>query len=225
VTRPGRSSRDVVALFDSDRYAAVVRIVQEAEAAVSATDIMATLRAAGATIDARAWDPLQRRLRADEHIVVESGFRYRWVAQPDMAAPDAFERIARAAGRRTSPALLDSVRRALDDVVDPRETDAQQRQATLDGVRALAELASEVEELAANDASARALVHRVRSRVRLSGLEPIERAGDQVAFDRRRHEPIGAPIAAGATVTVVRPGYTWKSPDEEVLVAKAVVQE
>jgi hypothetical protein len=225
VTRPGRSPRDAVALFDSDRYAAVVRIVQQADAAVSATDILRALRAAGVTIDARIWDPLQRRLRADEHIAVEPGFRYRWVARPQLTAPDAFERIVRVAGRRTSPALVDSVRRALDTAVDPRETAAQQRQSLLDGVRALAELASEVEELACNDASARAIVHRVRSRVRLSGLEPIERAGDQVAFDRRRHEPIGAPIAAGAPVTVVRPGYTWKSPDEEVLVAKAVVQE
>jgi hypothetical protein len=93
------------------------------------------------------------------------------------------------------------------------------------GVRSLAELASEVEELSVNEASTRAMVHRVRSRVRLSGLEPVERAGETVAFDRRRHESNGPPIADGAPVLVVRPGYVWKSPDEEVLVARAVVQE
>jgi len=56
-------------------------------------------------------------------------------------------------------------------------------------------------------------------------LEPIERAGDRVAFDRRRHQPIGPPIDTGAEVVVVRPGYAWKTDHEDVLVARAVVQE
>ena len=48
---------------------------------------------------------------------------------------------------------------------------------------------------------------------------------ETVTFDRRRHEPIGPPIADGARVVVVRPGYAWKTADENVLVARAVVQD
>lgn len=237
MTRSGRSARGVAALFSRDPYAAVVRVVQEAGAPVTATDIKEALEAAGVPWpDKRTWDRLQKRLRADDHVVVEPGYRYRFVARP-VAPPviEAFEQIARAAGGRVNPADVEAIRRALDladggvedhaDGAADAETAARQRQAVLDGLRALAELASEVEELTANEASARAMVHRVRSRVKLSGLEPIERAGETVAFDRRRHELIGPSARDGAPVIVVRPGYAWRTPHEDVIVAKAVVQE
>jgi hypothetical protein len=99
------------------------------------------------------------------------------------------------------------------------------RQAEIDAVRALAELAIEVEELAFNEASTRALVHRVRARAKLAQLEPIERAGAETTFNRLRHKPIGQDIADGTVVVVVRPGYVWKAPPEDLLIAKAVVQD
>ena len=78
-------------------------------------------------------------------------------------------------------------------------------------VRALAELAIEVEELTVNEASARAMIHRVRARVKRVGLEPIDHAGEQSTLDRTRHEPIGRPIGDGTPVVVVRPGYVWRA--------------
>jgi hypothetical protein len=226
VTRPGRSSRALAALIATDPRAAVVRVLQDADAAITATEIKRALQAAGGPwLDKRSWDLLQKRLRADDHVAIEPGHRYRWVGRPAPTSPaDAFEQIARVAGRARR-SHVEVVRRALADPPDAVETAARQRQAVLDGVRALAELASEVEELAANQASARALIHRVRSRVKRSGLEPIERAGDSARFDRRRHEPIGPPIADGAPVIVVRPGYAWRTSHEDVLVARAAVQE
>ncbi|MGE5829218.1 MAG: hypothetical protein ACM30G_12790 [Micromonosporaceae bacterium] len=225
--RPGRTSRGLAALFATDPSAAVGQVIREAGAAVSAIEIKASLRAAGVPeLGKRAWDPLQRRLRTDDHVVVEPGYRYRWVADP--ATPsvvDAFEQIVRAAGGRAKRAHVAVVRQALVEAPNAVETAAHQRQAVLDGVRALAELASEVEELTVNQASARAMIHRVRSRVRRSGLEPIEQAGQGASFDRRRHEAIGPPIEDGAPVIVVRPGYAWKTPHDDVLVARAVVQE
>jgi hypothetical protein len=189
VTRPDAKSRGVAALFARDPCAAVARVVREADRGLTAAEIKETLRRAGVpALDRSAWGRLQKALRVDDHVVVEPGFRYRWV-------------------------------------VESPETAARQRQAVLDGLRALAELAGEVEELAVNQASTRAMVHRVRSRVKLSGLEPIERASDTVTFDRRRHQPIGPAINDGAAVVVVRPGYAWKTAAEDVLVARAVVQE
>lgn len=60
---------------------------------------------------------------------------------------------------------------------------------------------------------------------RRSGLEPIDRAGEETRFDRTRHKPIGGSIGDGAAVVVVRPGYVWKAPSEDVLIGKAVVEE
>jgi len=243
VTRPGRSSRGLAALFARDPYAAVQRIVRDARDFVTAVDIKRALAAAGApALDKQEWDPLQRLLRGDVHVEVEPGrpYRYRWIASPPSpSVAEAVDHLIRAAGNRTKAAYADVVRQALtgsaptgaptagkkDARKESREDAARRRQAVLDGVRALAELASEVEELTANEASGRALIHRVRGRVRLSGLEPIERAGETVTFDRRRHESIGPPIADGARVVVVRPGYAWKTADEDVLVARAVVQD
>lgn len=102
---------------------------------------------------------------------------------------------------------------------------ARRRQDAIDGVRALAELAIEVEELVANEASARALLHRVRARVKRAGLEPIERAGERITFDQKHHVPVGRSIPEGKPVVVIRPGYRWESDTEELLIAKAVVQE
>ena len=228
MTRSGRtSSRALVALFGKDPYGAVVRVLQEADAALTAAEIKQALRAAGVPdVDTRTWDPLQRKLRADEHIVVEPSHRYRWMADPGVpSAAEAFERIVLADGGRVPAAHVEVVRQALATAADDLEDAARHRQTILDGLRALAELASEVEELTVNEASARAMVHRVRSRVKLAGLEPVERAGETVAFDRKRHELIGPPVRDGAPVVVVRPGYAWRTPHEEVLVARAVVQE
>jgi hypothetical protein len=69
------------------------------------------------------------------------------------------------------------------------------------------------------------MIHRVRARVKRSDLEPIDRAGDETTFDRKRHKPISGSIPDGAPVVVVRPGYVWKAPTEDVLVAKAIVEE
>jgi hypothetical protein len=226
VTRPGRTLRGLAALFGADPSGAVVRVLREAGSAVTATEIKQTLQAAGVSgLDKRAWDRLQKRLRADDHVVVEPGYRYRWVDEPVVPSPaEALEQIVRAAGKWARPSYVEAVRKALaNHDGDPDE--GRRRQALFDGLRALAELASEVEELTANEASARAMVHRVRSRVKLAGLEPIERAGETTPFDRRKHELIGPRVGDGAPVLVVRPGYAWKTPHEDVLLARAVVHE
>jgi hypothetical protein len=217
----------MAALFAADPYGAVLRVLREAAAGVIATTIKQSLRSAGVSdLDTRAWDRLQRRLRADDHVTIEPGYAYRWVAEPvTPPAAESFEQIVRAAGGRAKRRHVEVVRQALATAEADLEIAARHRQAVIDGLRALAELASEVEELTANEASARAMVHRVRSRVKLSGLEPIERAGETVPLNRRRHELIGPSVGDGTPVLVVRPGYAWRTPHEDVLIAKAVVQE
>jgi hypothetical protein len=175
-------------LFATDAELAVLSLLQQAHASLSAVDLKQTLRAGGvAKVDVeRAWPSVQRKIRHHANVVVEGGYRYRWVDGP-------------------SPATVE-------------------RDAVMPIIRALAELAIEVEELAVNQASAQAITHRVRARARLLGLKAIERAGSKSTLDRARHEPVGQPIEDGSPVVVMRPGYVWSTPTGDVLIARAVVQ-
>ena len=231
VTRPGKSARGqpLAGLFAVDAEAAVVRVLQEADAALTAAEVKQALRAGGvakASADA-AWPRVQKKIKSHDHVIAESN-RYRWTAKGrDVSPVEALELLVRgrpAARRKAELAAI--VRAALASPAPPDlETAARQRQGEIDAVRTLAELAIEVEELTANEASSSAMVHRVRARVNRSGLEPIDRAGEETTFDRKRHKAIGRPIRDGAPVVVVRPGYVWKSSDDEVLIARPVVEE
>ncbi|MGI5243252.1 hypothetical protein [Dactylosporangium sp. CA-139066] len=100
---------------------------------------------------------------------------------------------------------------------------AQERQVRIDVVRAMADLAAEVEELAADHAGSDVLVDRVRAIAAGSGLEPIGVAGADTAFDPAVHKPIAGRPAPGSQVSVIRPGYRWRTADDVVLMSKASV--
>jgi hypothetical protein len=99
----------------------------------------------------------------------------------------------------------------------------QDRQLKIDTIRQLAALAIEVEELAANGAEAEILIERVRALAEINDLSPIGAAGETTAFDPARHQPLVGFPAAGDTVSVVRPGYTWHADNEDLLLEKAIV--
>ena len=187
-----------------------------------------SLRAAGLAQPEveKAWRRARARLASDDHVTIEGG-RYAWSAQPrQLSAADALELLAKGGQLATvRQELAAVVRAAVGQPSADRTAAAGQRQAEIDAMRALAELASEVEELTVNEVGAEVLIRRIRAWVKRSGLEPIDRAGDTTTFDRKRHRPIGPSIRDGAPVIVVRPGYVWKAPTEEVLIGKAVVEE
>lgn len=107
----------------------------------------------------------------------------------------------------------------------PEPDEARRRQAQIDGVRLLAELAGEVEELLANETEPAVMIRQIRAWVKRSGLEPVGQAGESTRFDRTKHRPITGRMRDGASVIVVRPGYIWKRGTEDVLLGKAVVEE
>ena len=226
--------------FAGDPVAAVCHVLRRAAAPLTATDIKQALQDGGVAktdVD-RVWPRVQRKLAAHDEVLV-AGRTYRWSVVPKaVTATQALELLGEARIPAGDKALLvDVVRAALTHQPEngkeakeangagDAEDEARRRQSAIDAVRALAELASEAEELAVNEARPEALIHRLRARVKRSGLEPIDRAGDETTFDRRRHKPIDGAIRDGARVLVVRPGYVWKAPTEEVLIAKAVVEE
>lgn len=233
-------------MFATDPLAAVLTVLREAgpDRELRAEEVKRALVERGVPANRlQLWRRVQERLVAHERVAV-GGDRYhrtyRWVPEPPPPTPD--QALALLAEHRL-PAqrrveLVEVLRAALAGrtdtasgptgdarpTVDPVLV-ARLEQRERDAVRALAELAIEVEELVTNEASARAVVHTVRSLTKLADLRPIERAGEMTRFDRTRHTSVGGRIADGAPVLVLRPGYIWNRGDEEVLIARAVVQD
>lgn len=211
-------------------------MLRSAGRALTAAEVKEALRAEGmskADVD-KAWPGLQKRLKAHDHVAVE-GKAYRWAAPVDespeaISVEEALELLVK--GDLSAPgraALAEAIRSAL--ITPPStpapdvEEAARQRQTEIDSIRELAELASEVEELVVNETEPDVMIRLIRAWVKRIGLDPVGRAGEQTRFDRKVHRPIGSPIRDGATVFVVRPGYVWKRPDQDVLIGKAVVEE
>jgi hypothetical protein len=102
---------------------------------------------------------------------------------------------------------------------------AQDRQLQIDIMRAMADLAAEVEEIATNHLESGVIVERVRALVAAQALEPIGLAGATVSFDPVQHDPIVGAPALGAEVMVIRPGYRWRPTVGEILIQKALVSQ
>jgi hypothetical protein len=233
-------------VFAADPLAAVLRLLESAGTPLSATEIKQALVSSGVVKAdvTRQWPAIQVGLKAEAQVVVE-GRLYRWLPEPVAIEPpddespeslplvdtdeiDAFAALdlllKGGLGRAKATELAEIVRTTLKASGD-LESAARLRQAEIDGLRTLGELAGEVEELVANEVDPAILVRRVRARVRRSGLEPIDRAGQDTEFDRRVHTPIAGTIRDGAPVTVVRPGYVWTGDGISLLIGKAVVEE
>jgi hypothetical protein len=225
VTRAAQSrDKALASLFASDADAAILRVLRDAGRALSAGEVQRTLREAGVAGNAAylAWESFRKKVPTLGHIEA-SERRYRW---RDLSAAEALDLLLTTRPRGTRREELAAIVRGalIPPDADPAEA-ARARQTQIDAVRALAELASEVEELTANEVGPDVLIRRVRARVKRNALEPIERAGAATRFDRKRHRAIAGSIREGAPVMIVRPGYLWKTPAEEVLIHKATVEE
>ncbi len=210
----------------------VLQILREAGKALSPADIRKVLQAKGMSRLAadNAWVAVQKDVKAHEFVAIE-GSRYRWIADElaELSPAEALELLLEdglAGPRRT--ALVKVIRAALSvpSKKDNPEDAARRRQSEIDSARRLAELASEVEELIANETEPPVMIRQVRAWVKRSGLDPVGQAGETTRFDRKKHQSIVGRIRDGASVVVVRPGYIWKrGSEEDVLLGKAVVEE
>ena len=194
-------------------------------------DVLATAGVPRNVADAE-WAPVQKRLRQDKRVITARDgqlVRYRWNPDPPRGPSPADALAMLVEGRLTRgerEALAETVRAALAAGGGGAEpADSKARQAELDAATELAGMASDVEEQVAKGASGKAVIHRVRARMKRLRLEPVEKAGESVAYDRTRHKAIRTGIAEGATVLVVRPGYVWRLPGEDLLIEKPVIQD
>jgi hypothetical protein len=225
--------RPAAAQFAADPAAVIAELLRRAGRAQGAVRIKSQLVAAGvpaAEVD-RAWPRARRALTARPDVAV-IGRSYAWHAAPTDGGAlrrqldDVSARCAELARRceeltERCVELEVALRSGPERPAGLRA--AQERQLRIDLIRALAEVAMEVEELAFNGADADVMIERIRALVDAYELEPIGRAGEEGRFDPARHAPIGARPGDGSRVSVVRPGYTWRAADGEVLIGKAQV--
>lgn len=101
-------------------------------------------------------------------------------------------------------------------------SEAHDRQVKLDVVTTLANLAISVLQSpkARQDVS---LVQTLEYLTGREGLAPLESAGQRVAYRPTVHDSLGQSLEPGSPVSVVRPGYTYASEKEEIVLIKAQV--
>lgn len=225
-------------LFAISVDAAVLQVLRDSGRLLVKSEILAELARAGVPgSDAdSAWGAAQKRLRVDPRVITEKdrlSVRYGWNPEPP-PAPNPAEALALLVrGRLTlgeREALAEAVRAGMNAAGSGRISEEtvstnRLRQVELDAARELAGMAIDVEEQVAKGASAKAIIHRVRTRMKRLRLEPIDKAGESVPFDQVRHQPIRAGIPDGAKVLVVRPGYAWRTPGDDILLERPLVQD
>lgn len=237
--------------FEQDAVGVFADLIRDGNAGTNAGVTMAamkkTLTGLGlAEADVKkAWTASLPKLKQHKHIVVTAA-KYAWTETPRdpyaqlraQGPQKAFDRLLKG-GRIPADekqVLIEVVRAELSGggIAGDGRTEAiranelrtaQDQKVRAQGVQAFAELAMELEELVVNGAGADILIERVRRGAGTQGLTPIGSAGQTASFDRSKHSPIVGSPKDGTRVTVVRPGYSWRTAKEDVLVAKALVIE
>jgi AcrR family transcriptional regulator len=234
--------------FDSDPSAVFLDVLRVAGERLTAKRVKDGLIERGLPEPSvsKQWAAFQRDvLKYHPHISRPTTQSYEWREEP-VAAEDALTRLLdllsttskSKSGLRDQ--LADLIRAGLktadshgQDSPGPESSDSdgdesrfratQQRQARIDVVRAVAELAGEVEEIAYNSGDPDVIVERLQTRVKARSVDQIGRSGDAASFDPALHDAIGARPAVGAAVSVVRPGYSWRDGAETFVLQKALV--
>jgi hypothetical protein len=188
----------------------------------------------------KAWKVFQSKVAVfHPHIVRPSRVTYEWSSEP-VDAPEAFARLLKLlpTTSREKIALRDQLAKlvhsgleapapAVENVQAPPSDEdrfqaARLRQARLDGMLAVADLAGEIEEMAWNSGDPDLIVERLQTRVEQLAVEQLGRCGDEVEYDPERHRGIGSVPKQGGPVTVVRPGYVWRDDAGETVVLQRV---
>jgi hypothetical protein len=237
----GDGSRELAFRLRAFPAAVFVDLLRDSGAPLDARALkrLLTNRGVDPTTADAAWKRAQPSLRRHRYVLVDPPGVYRWrpgpPAEPVSPARALDQLVTERLTAMGRAELADLIRAALAerDALEERAQGAYreavttraayERQLRVDAARALAEVAMEVEELAAAGADGRVAVERIRAMVAGFGLVPIGRAGEQTLFDAARHTPIGAAVSAGSAVLIIRPGYSWRAGDQDVLLARAQI--
>lgn len=210
-------------------YEALIDAIREADRPLKGSEVHEAIRAAGQPESTWKswgsslgdWIVLHPRISTTGSGAAK---RYQWTAA--ISAEAALELLTR---RVKAPEWL---RAAWSEVVSaalsgpstsPALRTAQERQAKMSVVHAVAELAIEVEEVAHNGADGEQIVKRVRNFAAIRHLTPIGAAGEDTRFDPAVHKLQFGNPKPGIPVFVMKPGYTWRYGDSVEVIEHALV--
>jgi hypothetical protein len=213
-------------------------VLRDAGEPVTKRKAIDTLTAAGLEepLVAKQWDSAQKNvIRYHPHVMRPTTMKYQWSDKP-IAPDEALDRMLGVLATESPSkvklrdSLADVIRAGLKTAGQPAVQHdeiafraAQERQLQIDGLRAVAGLAGEIEELAYNGGDPDVIVERVQTRVQQLSLEAVGRPGDEVKFDPLSHAAIGQTPNVGSPVTIVRPGYFWHAGTRAEIIEKALV--
>lgn len=217
----------------AEPHDALIAAIREAGRPIGGRELHRAIREAGQPPSTwRAWASGLKDLIVLHPCVAVTGTgaakRYQW-AQP-VSAETALSRLAqrveapqwlREAWREVVAAGLARKRQAGGAVSRLRA--AQERQARIGIMRAAAEVAIEVEEIARNGANGEQIVKRVRNSLAHKDLTPIGSAGEDTVFDPAVHRLEFGDPRPGTPVFILRPGYSWRHGDEVTVIEHALV--
>lgn len=184
--------------FDTDPVAVFADVIKNGDqAGLTKAAICKAVAQRGIPLEAAQKAYRIESLRKHPHLVL-NGQRWVWSDEPATGKPN----TPRAKGRKE---------------------DGGTEQVLGIHLRVLTDLAIDIEELVANEASAESVLERIHIRMKAQGLTPIGKIDERIAFDRLRHRAVAGSPVDGSTVYVVRPGYMWHSGGEEILVERALV--
>jgi hypothetical protein len=213
------------------RFEAVLRAAGAPLTAAKLKQALVDGGAPKAAVD-RAWTAFRKLAAFHPHITRPSRVTYGWSSDP-VTPPEALARLLKllATTSREKAAARDALAAIIHGGLtgpvavsadEGRFRSARLRQARLDGLLAVADLAGEVEEMAYNSGDPDLIVERLQTRVEALAVEQHGRCGDEVPFDPERHTGVGSVPRQGGPVTVVRPGYTWRDDAGETVVLQRV---
>lgn len=225
------SDRVLAKQFTEDAGTAFVAVIRQYGRPVRLQEIRSALVGAGVRLEDvnRQWERLRGLLKAHPSISKPTPTTYAWspVAQPSQAS--LAELSARA--RVRAPGWL--VQAHVDNIADslaraetngPRAQIGWTEQREQEKAALLADLVGGVELVVAEGRSAPEVVDWLLEEAARRRLQPAGRIGEQVPFDRARHEPVGGPHPRpGQEVQVVRSGFSWFGSGDEVVLVKALV--
>jgi hypothetical protein len=225
--------------FSKDSVEIFIDILRGADKRITSTKIVGDLveRGLPKALVKKKWEQFRDGpVKYHPHIIHPRGATYYQWSEKPVSPDEALTRLLNLLETKSKvkvplrDELAELVRNGLKAASDitPESDEArfratQERQSRIDGLRAVADLAGEIEELAYSSGDPEVIVERVQTLVQARSLEQIGRSGEQTTFDSSRHEAIGPWPGADAAVTVARPGYTWRTDKEEVLLQKAQV--
>jgi hypothetical protein len=226
------SDRVLAKQFAEDAGTAFVAVIRQQGRPVGLQEIRSILIDAGVRLEDvnRQWARVRGLLKEHPNISKPKPTSYEW-SPVARSSQTSLAELSKKARRTRAPGWLvqahvdniaDSLARA--ETTGPRAQIGWTEQREREKAVLVADLVGGSELLVAEGRSASGVVDWLLEEAARRRVRPTERVGEQVLFNRDRHDAVGTNHPRpGQEVRVVRSGFSWYGGGHEVVLAKALV--